>query len=107
MNLKLFGENKRNKVSAFKFEYRKPLNNASGILTETHETPFSGSIYGRTKWDMRQIKIFTYSPALALSNKYLEAIIQSLEPKIFSERFYSIIYFIEYNLYFPIIYLRF
>ena len=35
---------------------------------------------------MKQIKIFTYSPDLALSKKYLKAIIQSLEPKIFNEK---------------------
>ena len=35
---------------------------------------------------MRLIKIFTYSPDLALSNKYLEMIIRSLEAKIFNEK---------------------
>ena len=35
---------------------------------------------------MKQIKIFTDSPDLALSNKYLEAIIQSLELEIFNEK---------------------
>ena len=35
---------------------------------------------------MRQIKIFTYSPDLVLSNKYLEAILQCLEPKILDEK---------------------
>ena len=49
-----------------KDKYRKLSNNATGILTETH---FS-------------IKILTHSLCLALSNKYLEVIIQRLEPKI-------------------------
>ena len=35
---------------------------------------------------MKQIKIFTYTPDLVLSKKYLKAIIQSLEPKIFNEK---------------------
>ena len=35
---------------------------------------------------MKQNKRFTYSPDVALSNKYFKAIIQSLEPKIFNER---------------------
>ena len=35
---------------------------------------------------MKQIKVLTYSPDLGLSNKYLEAIIQPLEPKIFNEK---------------------
>ena len=33
---------------------------------------------------MKKIKIFIYSPDLALSNKCFKAIIQSLEPKIFN-----------------------
>ena len=32
-----------------KLIYRYPSNNVSGILTETHETPFSGPIKRRTK----------------------------------------------------------
>ena len=35
---------------------------------------------------MKPIKIFTYCRDLALSNKYLEAIIQSLEFKILNEK---------------------
>ena len=35
---------------------------------------------------MKQIKIFTYSPDFALSNKYFKAIIQSLKPKILNEK---------------------
>ena len=35
---------------------------------------------------MRQIKIFTYSPKLALSNKYLKVIITFLESKILNEK---------------------
>ena len=35
---------------------------------------------------MKPIKIFTYSGDLALLKKYLEAIIQSLELKIFYEK---------------------
>ena len=48
--------------------------------------------------DLRPINILTHSQDLALSNKYLEVFMQSLEPKIFDEKvdvlFY---YFIEYN----------
>ena len=35
---------------------------------------------------MRKIKIFTYNSASALSNKYLEVIIQYLELKLFNEK---------------------
>ena len=35
---------------------------------------------------MKQTNIFTYILDLALSNTYLEIIIQSLEPKIFNEK---------------------
>ena len=35
---------------------------------------------------MRQTKIFSYSPDLALSNKYLEVILECQEPKIFNEK---------------------
>ena len=35
---------------------------------------------------MRQIKIFTYSPDLVLSNSFLEAIKKCLEPKILNEK---------------------
>ena len=35
---------------------------------------------------MKQINLLTYSPDLALSKKYLKAIIQSSEPKIFDEK---------------------
>ena len=35
---------------------------------------------------MKQIKLLTYSPDLALSKKYLKATIQSLKPKIFDEK---------------------
>ena len=35
---------------------------------------------------MKKLKIPTYSLDFALSNKYLEMIIQSLEPKIFNEK---------------------
>ena len=39
------------------FVYRKPSNNAPGILTETYKIPFSGKILRRTYMDMRKIKI--------------------------------------------------
>ena len=39
---------------------------------------------------MKQIKIFTYTLDFGLSNKYLEVIIQCLEPKIFNKFFYVI-----------------
>ena len=58
-------------------KFRKPSNNDPAFLIETHETSFSGSILRSCKWDMKKIKIFTYSPDLTLSNQYLEAIIQS------------------------------
>ena len=35
---------------------------------------------------MKQIKVLTYSLDFALSNKYLELIIKSLEPKILNEK---------------------
>ena len=35
---------------------------------------------------MKQNKILTYSMGLALSNRYLEVIIQCLEPKILNEK---------------------
>ena len=44
------------------------VDNARYILIET---PIIGSIFRRTKWDMKQIKIFSYSLDLVL-NKYLE-----------------------------------
>ena len=47
---------------------------------------------------MRQIKILTHSSDMTVSNKYLEVIILSLEPKIFSEKVYVLFdffYFIE------------
>ena len=42
---------------------------------------------------MRRMKILTYS--LALSNEYLEVIIESLEPKIFNEKFEVLFYEIK------------
>ena len=35
---------------------------------------------------MMQIKIFSYSQDLVISNNYLEVIIQYLNPKIFNEK---------------------
>ena len=35
---------------------------------------------------MKQIKILSYSWDFALSNKYLEVIIQCLEPKLFDDK---------------------
>ena len=35
---------------------------------------------------MKQIKVFTYSLDLALSNKYLEVVTQCLELEIFDEK---------------------
>ena len=35
---------------------------------------------------MKQIKVFTYSLDLVLSNKYLEVVIQCLELEIFNEK---------------------
>ena len=52
----------------------KPSNNALRILTEMHETPLSGWIYTRTKWNKDQRNLYTNSPDLGLSNKYLEMI---------------------------------
>ena len=44
---------------------------------------------------MKQIKIFTFSLYLALSNKYLEVIIKCLEPKIFNEKVEILFYKIK------------
>ena len=52
---------------------------------------------------MNQIKLFTYSPDLALSNEYFKAIIQPLEPKILNEKvevlfdFFNIKYSAQYK----------
>ena len=70
----------------FKTRHGKPPNSAPGILTETHETPFSRPIQRRSKRNMRRIKKFTYCPDSTLSNKYLKVIIQCLERKIFNEK---------------------
>ena len=42
---------------------------------------------------MKLKKIFIYSLYFFLSNKYLEVIIQSLEPRIFNEKFEVLIDF--------------
>ena len=78
--------------------YRKPLNNAPGILIQTNETPFSRSIQRRNKWDVMQLMIQTYNLKLALSNEYLEVLIQCLKTKIFNrevEVLFVFFYFIE------------
>ena len=64
------------------FHCRKLSNNDPVILIEKHETPFLGSILRRIK-EIKHIKVQNYNVDLAQSNKYLEVIIQSLEPKIF------------------------
>ena len=46
---------------------------------------------------MHQINSIGYIPDLALSNKYLEVIIQCLEPKIFNEKFEVLLYKIKKN----------
>ena len=46
---------------------------------------------------MRQIKILPYSLDLVLSNKYLEVIIQSLEPKILNEKA-EVLFYYEFNM---------
>ena len=51
------------------YAYRKPSNNVSGILIETHETPFFGSTLRRIKWDMKHKNILTYSLDFALSKE--------------------------------------
>ena len=47
---------------------------------------------------MKQINLLTYSPDLALSKKYLKAIIQSLEPKIFNEKVEVLFDFLIYRI---------
>ena len=48
----------RIEIKDFDFSFRKP-SNAQGILIETHETTFFGSILRITKWDMNQNNIVT------------------------------------------------
>ena len=80
------------------FKLLKPSNNAPGILTGTHGTPFSRSIYGRTKWEIKQKTILTYSPDLAPSNEYLEVIIQSLELKLYNEKVEVLLDYLFYRI---------
>ena len=59
---------------------------------------------------MKKKYTLTYSLEFALSNKYKEVIIESLEPKIFNvqvEVLFGFFYFIKENLNFLIKYLRF
>ena len=66
-----------------------------------HETPFSVSIKRRIKWEYkkgrkrRQIKVLTFGPDFAQSNKYLEAIIQCLKLKILNENVKNLFYKIK------------
>ena len=47
---------------------------------------------------MNQLRILTYSMDLALLNKYLEVVIQCLEPKIFDEKVeFLFVFFILQN----------
>ena len=46
---------------------------------------------------MKQINIFTYSADLALSKKYSEVIVQSLEPKIINEKVEVLLDFFYYT----------
>ena len=62
------------------------IHNVPGILPETHETLFLRRIYKRNKLKIKKINILAYSMGLILSNKYFEAILQSLELKIFSKK---------------------
>ena len=60
--------------------------------------------------DMKQINVIIYSLDLALSNEYLEVIIETLEPIVFDEKvkvLFSKIKYAEQNLNFLIEYLRF
>ena len=69
-----------------------------GLLSVTHETLFFGTILKRIKLETKQMNSLTYSLDLALSNKYLEVIIQCQEPKVSNEKVESLsgfYYFIE------------
>ena len=72
--------------------YHNPSNNVPRILIETHETPFLGSIWRKINLEIKLIKVLTNSVNIVLSNKYLEAIIQSLESKIFNEKVEGLFY---------------
>ena len=48
---------------------------------------FRGQFKEGLKWEMIQIKVFTYIPDLVLSNKYLEVIIRCLKFEILNEKF--------------------
>ena len=75
--------------------YHNPSNNVPRILIETHETPFLGSIWRKINLEIKLIKVLTNSVNIVLSNKYLEAIIQSLESKIFNEKVEDLLYEIK------------
>ena len=75
-----------------------PENNAHEILSETHEIPFFGSTLRRTIWDTRQKKKITYTPDMALSNKYFKVIIQYLESTIFTYKVEVLFYKIQKKL---------
>ena len=75
--------------------YHNPSNNVPRILIETYETPFLGSIWRIIKLEIRHIKILTNSVNIVLSNKFLEAIIRSLESKIFNEKAEGLFYKIK------------
>ena len=62
---------------------------------EMRETPFFVSILRRTKSVMKQKTILIYSLDLALSNKYLEVVIQCLDPKNIKYKGDVSIFFIE------------
>ena len=57
-------------------------NNTPGILTETHETPFSGSIWRRTNLDPMP-KIYLL---IVWTRFYKINIHKSLEPKILNDK---------------------